>query len=157
MQHLNKFLRSAGLLVLIGLGSVCRADASHNYGPYPAYYSEECGSCHVPYPAQRMTQAGWETQMNHLKDHYGTDASLDVPASKTILSYLVNNAAWQDKFAPTDPTARIIKTRWFVKEHGASAPKGKSFSDCTQCHTQAVKGEFSEHGINIPASWRSIP
>ena len=125
----------------------------HNYGPYPSYYTEECGSCHVPYPPQRMTQAGWETQINGLKNHYGTDASVDVPASRTILSYLVNNAGWKDKLAPTDPTARMTKTAWFVKEHGATAPKGKSFSDCTQCHTKAVQGDYSERTLKVPAGW----
>ena len=126
----------------------------HDYGPYPAYYTEECGSCHVPYPPQRMTQAGWETQINGLKQHYGTDASVDAPASRTILSYLVNNAAWKDKLAPTDPTARITLTRWFTKEHGNAPPKGKKFSDCTQCHTQAVSGNYSENTLKVPAGWR---
>lgn len=126
----------------------------HAYGPYPAYYSEECGSCHVPYPPQRMTQAGWEIQMKNLKQHFGSDASVDVPASQTILSYLVNNAGWKDKLAPTEPTARITKTSWFVKEHGAAPPKGKPFSDCTQCHTQAIKGDYSERTLKSPSGWR---
>lgn len=126
----------------------------HNYGPYPAYYSEECGSCHVPYPAQTMTQAGWQTQISGLKQHFGTDASVDVPASQTILSYLVNNAGWKDNRAPTEPTARITKTRWFAKEHGTTPPKGKGFSDCNQCHTKAVQGDYSERTLKTPAGWR---
>lgn len=142
-----------GVLTGMSLASTALA-GDHNYGPYPAYYTEECGSCHVPYPPQRMTQAGWQIQINGLKHHYGTDASVEAPASQTILSYLVNNAGWKEKLAPGDPTARITKTRWFVKEHGANPPKGKSFSDCTQCHTKAVQGDFSEQSVKVPDSWR---
>jgi len=139
---------------------VCAASTAvaggHNYGPYPAYYNEECGSCHVPYPAQLMTQVGWETQINGLKNHFGTDASVDVPASQTILSYLVNNAAWKSKYAPTDPAARVSKTNWFVKEHGTMPPKDKGFSNCTQCHAQAAQGEYNEHKLTLPTGWRRV-
>ncbi len=145
----------ATLVTCVLMGAIGGAGAGdHDYGPYPAYYTEECGSCHVPYPPQRMTQAGWETQINGLKHHYGTDASVDAPASRTILSYLVNNAGWKDKLAPADPTARITMTRWFVKEHGTVAPKGKKFSDCSQCHTQAATGNYSESTLKTPVGWR---
>ena len=150
MKISTRFLAAT---LLAGVAAAATA-GDHNYGPYPTYYSEECGSCHVPYPPQRMTQAGWEIQINGLKNHYGTDASVDVPASRTILSYLVNNAGWKDKLAPTDSTARITKTHWFVKEHGAAAPKGKSFSDCAQCHTKAVQGDYGEQTLKVPTGWR---
>ena len=152
MKISSPFLAALAVFITAGVTSTAFA-GEHNYGPYPSYYSEECGSCHVPYPPQRMTQAGWQTQINGLKNHYGTDASVDAPASQTILSYLVNNAAWKEKLAPTDPTARITKTRWFTKEHGATAPKGKSFSDCAQCHTKAVQGDFNEQSLKVPAGW----
>lgn len=151
LKSIFSMIFAAGLLS----GAATSAFAGdHDYGPYPAYYSEECGSCHVPYPAQRLTQAGWETQINGLKQHYGTDASVDAPASRTILSYLVNNAAWKDKLAPTDTTGRLTLTRWFLKEHGSVPPKGKKFSDCTQCHTQAAVGNYSESTLKTPAGWR---
>lgn len=150
IKKLPKSSAVAGLI--LSVASLATA-GDHNYGPYPAYYTEECGSCHVPYPPQRMTQAGWLIQINELKHHYGTDASVDVPASQTILSYLVNNAGWKDKLAPADSTGRITKTAWFMKEHG-SAPKGKSFSDCTQCHIKAASGNFNEASLKVPATWR---
>ena len=142
-------------LTLLGAAASAMA-GGHNYGPYPSYYGEECGSCHVPYPAQLMTQAGWVTQIKGLKNHFGSDASVDAPASQTILAYLVNNAAWKSKFAPTDPAARLTKTAWFVKEHGKTPPKGKGFSDCAQCHAQALQGEYDEHKLTVPAGWRRI-
>ena len=152
MKILNRI--ALGTAMLTGLCAAAVAHAgSHQYGPYPASYVEECGSCHVPYPPQRMTQAGWETQMHNLQRHYGTDASVDASVNKAILSYLVANASPKEKSAPADPTARMTKTRWFIKEHGATPPKGQSLSNCSACHTQAEKGDYSERSLKIPAGW----
>ena len=153
MMKISTTIFTAMSLVLAGMASTAAA-GDHSYGPYPAYYSEECGSCHVPYPPQRMTQAGWETQIKGLKQHFGTDASIDAPSSQKILAYLVNNAGVKEKLAPTEATARITRTHWFVKEHGTVPPKGKAFSDCTQCHTQAAQGDYSERSLKTPAGWR---
>lgn len=140
-------------LACFSVGTLAHA-GSHQYGPYPENYAEECGSCHVPYPPQRMTQAGWEAQMRNLKQHYGSDASVDGATNQAILSYLVANASSKDKSAPSDPTARMTKTRWFVKEHGTTPPKGQSFSNCAACHTQAEKGDYTERTLKTPAGWR---
>ena len=142
-------------VILACLSTAAAAHAgSHQYGPDPALYIEECGSCHVPYPPQRMTQAGWETQMRNLQHHFGTDASMDDAARKTILSFLVTNASLKEKNAPTEPTARLTKTRGFVKEHGNIPPKSLSFSNCSGCHMQAEKGDFGERTLKTPAGWR---
>ena len=151
----NPVCRLYYVMVLACLSSAAAAHAgSHQYGPYPNQYVEECGSCHVPYPPQRMTQAGWDTQMRHLPHHFGTDASIDEAARKSILSFLMANASPKEKNAPTEPTARLTKTRGFVKEHGNTPPKGQSFSNCSACHMQAEKGDFSERTLKTPAGWR---
>ena len=141
------------LLAAVSTGAAAHG-GSHQYGPYPANYTEECGSCHVPYPPQRMTAAGWETQMRNLGKHYGTDASLDAGSAQRISAYLMANAASKEKLAPTEPTARLTKTRWFIKEHGDTPPKGQSFSNCTACHTQAERGDFEERTLKTPKGWR---
>lgn len=140
-------------LACVSTGTLAHA-GSHQYGPYPASYAEECGSCHVPYPPQRMTASGWETQMRSLKQHYGTDASVDAVTNQTITAYLLAHASPKDKSSPTEPTARMTKTRWFIKEHGNSPPKGLSFSNCSGCHTQAERGDFDERTLKTPAGWR---
>lgn len=39
----------ATLVTCVLMGAIGGAGAGdHDYGPYPAYYTEECGSCHVP-------------------------------------------------------------------------------------------------------------
>lgn len=92
--------------------------------------------------------------MRNLHQHYGSDASVDAASNRAILSYLLANASSKEKSAPADPTARMTKTRWFVKEHGSTPPKGLSFSNCAACHTQADKGDFSERTLKTPAGWR---
>ncbi len=130
-----------GLMAFFCLLSSAFAD---DFGPYPSYYSEECGRCHVAYPPQLLTVSGWRHQISGLNDHYGVDARVAVPASRTILSYLVNNAAWQDEFAPADPTARLTATRWFVRKHGSNASKDKNLGDCTKCHSDASVGKYDK-------------
>lgn len=153
MKTMNRIALGATILTTLCGAAVAHA-GSHQYGLYPASYVEECGSCHVPYPPQRMTQAGWETQMHNLQRHYGTDASIDAPAHKAILSYLIANASTKEKSAPADSTARMTKTRWFIKEHGTTPPKGQSLSNCSVCHTQAEKGDYSERTLKTPTGWR---
>ncbi len=154
MKAFRRNIHCATILACLSATGVSAHAGSHQYGPYPAKYVEECGSCHVPYPPQRMTQAGWETQMRNLKQHYGTDASVDETAHKAISTYLMANASTKEKNAPTEATARLTKTRWFIKEHGAIPPKGQSFSNCSGCHTQAEKGDYSERTLKAPAGWR---
>lgn len=153
MKNRGRNLRYALLMACLSSGALAHA-GSHQYGPYPAQYVEECGSCHVPYPPQRMTAAGWETQMRTLGNHYGTDASLDAESAKRITAYLMANAGTKDKLAPTEATARMTKARWFAKEHGTTPPQGMSFSNCSGCHTQAERGDFEERTLKTPKGWR---
>lgn len=125
-----------------------------------AAWQNECGSCHVPFPAKRLPAASWQKIMGNLGDHYGTDASIDDAAlTKQISTFLVKNAGdparYQDSKGAAVPM-RITETRWFVREHdevGAGVwkrPSIKSASNCGACHQGAADGNFSERGIRIP-------
>jgi len=135
-------------LTLTTVGAVQAGD--HNYGPYPEVYVQECGSCHTPYPANALNQAGWNIQLSNLGKHFGTDASVDTKTLELIRNYLMNNSNKKTKSAPQEETARITKTAWFLKEHGNKPPVGSSFSNCSICHTQADKGDFSEASLKLP-------
>jgi mono/diheme cytochrome c family protein len=129
---------------LVAFTSVLTSAFADDFGPYPAYYTQECGRCHIAYPPQLLTVSGWRTQISGLNDHYGIDARVAVPASRTILSYLVNNAAWQDEFAPANPAARLTSTKWFVRTHGLNVSKDKAISDCASCHSDASIGKYNQ-------------
>ena len=135
-------------LTLTTVGAVQAGD--HHYGPYPEVYVQECGSCHTPYPARALSQAGWNIQLSNLSKHFGTDASIDTTSLEQIRNYLMTNSSRKTKSAPLEETARISKTSWFLKEHGSNPPAGTSFSNCTACHTQADRGDFSEGSLKRP-------
>ena len=58
--------------------------------PFPANpkWGEECGSCHVAYPPQLLTQSDWKKLMEGLDKHFGDNAVLDPKDNKEILDFL---------------------------------------------------------------------
>lgn len=127
---------------------------SHAYGPYPATYVEECASCHVAYPPQLLTAAGWQQVMAQLDKHYGVDASVDAKRRVTIADFLQANASSREKHAPTEASARMTRTSWFAREHGATPPAKTTFANCAACHTAAERGDYAERGLKLPANWQ---
>lgn len=123
-------------------------------------WQNECGSCHIPFPARRLPAASWQRIMANLGDHYGTDAGIDDAALVASISrFLVANAGdparYQDVKGAAVPL-RITQTRWFVREHdelSASVwkrPSIKSAANCGACHQGAAEGNFSERDIRVP-------
>ncbi len=128
--------------------------------PMPSLYVEECGSCHVPYPARGLPASSWRALMAGLDRHFGNDASLSLAQTDTIRSWLVAGAGSQ----PADPAAplRLTRAPWFVREHREvpaplwRSPAVKSAANCAACHRGAERGVFSEHDVRLPrASSRS--
>jgi mono/diheme cytochrome c family protein len=122
--------------------------------PMPAVYVEECGSCHVPYPARGLPASSWRALMAGLDRHFGNDASLAPAQADTIRGWLIAGAGTQ----PVDRAASLRLTRapWFVREHReVPAPLWrstavKSAANCAACHRGAERGVFSEHDVRLP-------
>ena len=123
--------------------------------PLPQY-AQECGSCHVPYPARLLPAASWRALMGGLARHFGTDASLDDATAKAIGSWLEANAASGKRGATPAPVNRITRTAWFLHEHDEIAPATwrrasiRSASNCAACHAGAEQGAFHEHDVRLP-------
>lgn len=121
-------------------------------------YREECGGCHVPYPARALPAAAWQALMAGLEDHFGTDASLDAATTRRIGAWLEAAAGRREAPATASrkPVLRITGTRWFLEEHdeiGADVLRRPSIgkaSNCGACHPRAAEGRFGEHDIRIP-------
>ena len=122
--------------------------------PMPAVYVEECGSCHVPYPARGLPAASWRALMAGLDRHFGNDASLAPAQANAIRAWLVAGAGTR----PADPAAplRLTRAPWFVREHREvpaplwRSPAVKSATNCAACHRGAERGVFSEHDVRLP-------
>jgi len=123
-----------------------------------ASWKEECGACHMAYPARFLSAESWRVMMNGLEDHFGSDASLDVETATEISNFLQRNASRKKRKSSNgiEPALRISDTRWFQSEHDDVAartwksPKVKSPSNCAACHTKADNGSFRERDIKIP-------
>lgn len=130
-------------------------------------YKEECGSCHFAYQPGLLPERSWGRIMSSLNDHFGDNAELEPPVRDQIIQYLTGNAADKDKtgrspgitnsLAANDVPLRISETAYFKRKHHeipermvTGNPKVKSFSHCQACHTQAERGSFDEHQVEIP-------
>jgi mono/diheme cytochrome c family protein len=120
-------------------------------------YQQECASCHVAYPPGLLPAASWQRLMDHLPQHFGTDASLDAASVRELSSWLTANAGTGRHVSTAAPPAdRITTSSWFLREHdevSAATWKRasvKSPANCNACHTQAGQGVFNEHDVRIP-------
>jgi hypothetical protein len=117
-------------------------------------YVEECGTCHVPYPARLLPASSWRALLAGLDRHFGSDASLEPDAQHEIQAYLEQRARREEDSPPAQPLLRITESRWFRHEHD-EVPKraweavGKP-SNCGVCHPAAASGRFSEHDVQLP-------
>lgn len=128
--------------------------SSPRRAPMPAVYLEECGGCHVPFPASGLPAASWDALMGGLDRHFGSDASLAPQDAGTIRGWLRANAG-RGAANLTEPL-RITRTAWFLREHDEipvatwRSPAVKSAANCAACHRGAERGDFSEHDARIP-------
>jgi cytochrome c553 len=146
------------LTALLFAISVPALAGDHAYGPFPAPYVAECGSCHVAFPPQLLTAPDWQAMMNQLDKHYGVDASLESRPRAAIADFLQRNASRRDKHATTVQPPRLTQTAWFRKEHGSLPAKATrtlpAAAQCESCHTAAERGDYNESGLKLPAGFR---
>jgi nitrate/TMAO reductase-like tetraheme cytochrome c subunit len=123
----------------------------------PKSYEAECASCHLAYPPGLLGQKNWQSIMSGLDKHFGTDASLDAKTQTEIAQWLIKNAATRAKYSAFAPENRITKTAWFIRKHDEvqldvwKRVGIKSPANCSACHADAVKGDFEEDRVQIPA------
>lgn len=154
----SRFSRLAALLLLV-TAAPALADDEHTSMPMPASYIEECGSCHVPYPARGLPASSWRTLMGSLDRHFGSDASLDEALQRQIDTWLTSNAG--RRAADPQQPLRITRTAWYLHEHDEvparlwRSPAVGSASNCGACHRSAGQGRYSEHDVRLPRGGES--
>lgn len=155
---MSRFKLSSGLLgaALCLAASAGRAEEHAARVPPLPLYQQECGACHVAFPAGLLPAASWSRLMGDLPHHFGSDASLEPATSRQIAAWLQANAATGRRAQGTPPQDRITRSAWFQREHdevGSATWKRasvKSPANCAACHAGAAEGRFSEHEIRIP-------
>jgi len=144
------------LLIVSWQAARAASPADARDSPDARIWREECGACHLAYPPRFLPSSAWTDMMRGLKDHFGTDASVDEHAAAQITRYLAANASRKQRTSANGSALRITQTRWFLHEHkDIPATKWKnpsvgSASNCSACHRNAKQGRFGEHSIKIP-------
>jgi nitrate/TMAO reductase-like tetraheme cytochrome c subunit len=142
------------LVVWIGVASADGRPSSRP--PPPPVYVEECGSCHVAYPARFLGASSWSAVLAGLESHFGVDASVDPRVLEELRGYLLAGARSRETVDGAKPLLRITQTPWFRHEHprpSASVwahPDVKSPANCGACHRQAESGDYRERSLRMP-------
>ena len=117
---------------------------------------EECGSCHLVYPATLLSRGDWGRVLDRLADHYGVDATLEPAALAAAARALdVPGDASPSRREATRPP-RITTSEDFRDEHDEvpdavwRRPAIRSAANCDACHADAVRGDFDEDKVRIP-------
>ena len=141
--------------------SRAQAGDSHFFAPVAdPVVKEECGSCHLAFPASMLPAASWQRMMQELDNHFGDNASVDPALAKKITAYLVANAgdtggqAYGSKLlrgvTPASAPQRITSLPKWVREH-REVPDWewrhkdvRSKANCTACHADAELGHYED-------------
>ncbi len=121
----------------------------------PLAYQQECGSCHLAYPAGLLPARSWRRLMDGLDRHFGTDASLDSPTLRQIGDWLQAQVAGRGRMSAEPAQDRITRSAWFEGEHRKIDPtvwqhaSVKSPANCAACHTGAARGDFDDERLRI--------
>ena len=148
-------MKHIAIILLLGATPPAFADRVPLPANAPAGYQAECGSCHMAYQPALLSANDWRRTMAGLKDHFGTDATVDGPAGQEIANFLERNAGNAGKLGSAGEPPRISQTARFVRKHRDipakywKDPRIKSAANCEACHRGAAEGNYSEHDILI--------
>jgi hypothetical protein len=105
-----------------------------------------------------LTAENWQRLMGGLDKHFGVNATMDAKDNKDILDFLQRYAGRGSRYISS--SLRVSDTPWFKSEHREvssktwSNPAIKSRSNCTACHVNAERGDWSERGVRMPGGQR---
>lgn len=141
--------------------SRAQAGGGHFYAPVTdPMVKEECGSCHLVYVPSMLPASSWTRMMADLKNHFGSDASVEPDTARKISAYLTANAADQagrrysgklmSGVAMGNAPLRITELPKWVREHREVAasewrkPTVRSKANCAACHVDAERGYYED-------------
>jgi len=127
-------------------------------------YQNECGACHLAYPAKFLPVKAWDSILAHLDEHFGDVAELPADDLKQVKTWLDDNgykvgmmSGLFGRFGKNEVPERITTSKYFLSKHDEidaqsvkNNPGVKSFSRCDACHTTAASGDFDEDNVRIP-------
>lgn len=139
------------LLILLCATSVAAHAARVLPAPAEKTTAEQCGACHIPYPAQMLPARSWQKLLSDLSHHFGEDASLGDQDRAAVTGYLMTHAGdglaggregarFLQGLSPLVTPLRITDTPYWRRRHSEipqrrfSDPKVKTAANCAACH-----------------------
>jgi hypothetical protein len=127
-------------------------------------YQQECGACHYALHPSLLPASSWAGLMTSLGEHFGEDASLDGPTTRSLTAWLVDNAAEtfdtesanRFRAVAMDDPYRVSSTPYWVSKHASIPPEVfwrqsiQSKVNCHACHRDAESGRFDDQAIAVP-------
>lgn len=157
LNHPQLKAMAACLALSLSLASEASDREREGQALWPRSYVQECASCHVAYPPGMLPAASWRGLMQGLDRHFGTDASLDPAELERLSQWLQATAGESRRVSSPPPENRITRSSWFERKHRQieaatwRLPSVRSAANCAACHTGAERGQYSEHGLRMPA------
>jgi hypothetical protein len=117
---------------------------------------EQCGDCHMVFPAQMLPGRSWVAILSKMDSHFGEEASIPEKDLDEIRNYLTSNAAdsentsaqdrhYMSAILPGSTPMRITQTPWWNQMHadfnfdGVKRSHVKSPANCLACHKRGVR------------------
>lgn len=151
-------LKKLAVLILLCSSATAFAEGGKQPSASNPKWKEECGSCHTAFPPRLLVAEDWQKLMGGLDKHFGVNATLDAKDNKEILDFLQRNAGSGARHSSAN--LRITDSAWFTREHHEVSsktwanPAVKSRANCTACHVNGDRGDWSERGIRMPGGQR---
>lgn len=120
---------------------------------------QECGSCHMVFPAGLLPARSWHRLVESRADHFGEDLALPATTAELIAGYLAANAGdtagsglgrkYMRWVKPDGTPIRITENPAFLRKHPFpdttwSDPQVVTRSNCLACHAGADAGDFDK-------------
>ncbi len=130
-----------------------------------ALYQDQCGACHLAYPAEFLPSGSWRAILAALNDHFGESLTISPETAQEIMNYLEANAADRStskraakvmgSLGGTTPL-RVTEVPYILKKHHKISsdvlrrPSIGSLANCAACHRTAANGVYDDHSVVIP-------
>jgi hypothetical protein len=142
----------AALVLVAGIATCWKGARGASESPAAV---QQCGECHMIFPAKMLPARSWKAILSKLDDHFGENAAIPEKDVSEILDYLVAHASdspnatprdrhFQSELSPDNIPLRITRTPWWNQMHadfdfeGVKRTKVKSAANCLACHPSGV-------------------
>ncbi|ELS04110.1 Dihem cytochrome c [Xenococcus sp. PCC 7305] len=119
---------------------IAQADSNSELGK--EFYIENCGTCHIPLPAEVLPTNTWQNILEQPQDHYGESLPNMVNITvRLIWSYLrsYSRPTLEGEVTPEF----VTNSRYFKALHPlVDLPRPVSYQSCKLCHTATATMDY---------------